>query len=131
MSLSLRFRRYDLTKRVALMISRGSSAGSSSFVVELECDGVIGLGEAAEFEIPGHGETIERIESDLAKTASAVSTFHASQRFAIESHMRESGIGASVRAAVDMALHDWMGKPSASPYGNCSGLSVALEAPSR
>lgn len=129
MSLSLRFRRYDLTKRVALMISRGSSAGSSSFVVELECDGVIGLGEAAEFEIPGHGETIERIESDLAKTVSAVSTFHASQRFAIESHLREIGIGSSVRAAVDMALYDWMGKAVGLPVWKLLGLERRARGP--
>lgn len=129
MPLSLRFRRYDLTKRVALMISRGSSSSSSSFIVEVECDGVVGLGEAAEFEIPDHGETIDRIASDLEKTASAIASMHASQRCAIENHLRELGIGSSVRAAVDMALYDWMGKSVGLPVWKLLGLERRARGP--
>lgn len=129
MTLSLRFRRYELTKRVALMISRGSSAGSSSYVVEIDCDGVMGLGEAAEFEIPGHGETIDRIATDLAKASSAIASTHATQRFAIENHLREMGIGSSARAAIDMALYDWMGKAVGLPVWKLLGLERRARGP--
>lgn len=129
MTLSLRFRRFELTKRVALMISRGSSAGSSSYVVEIDCDGVMGLGEAAEFEIPGHGETIDRIATDLAKVSSAIASMHASQRFAIENHLREMGIGSSARAAIDMALYDWMGKAVGLPVWKLLGLERRARGP--
>lgn len=129
MSISLRFRRYELTKRVALMISRGSSAGSTSCVVEIECDGIIGLGEAAEFEIPGHGESIEQIERDLATAAQLLGTMHATQRWAVETRLRREGIGASVRAAIDMALYDWMGKSVGLPVWKLLGFERLAKGP--
>ncbi|MEQ1828585.1 MAG: dipeptide epimerase [Pirellula sp.] len=127
--ISLRFRIVQLVKKVALAISRGSSAGSCSYIVELEADGTVGLGEAAEFEIPEHGEDAERIQRDLEKCQSLLARFNAWQRVAIESMLKANDIGASVRAAIDMALYDWAGKATGQPVWRLLGLEPEPRGP--
>ena len=105
----IRFRSYQLSKKVALAISRGSSSGSSSTIVEVEADGIVGMGEAAEFEIPTYGENEARILQDMQRCVALLATHHPTQRNRIESTLIGSAIGSSTRAAFDMALYDWAG----------------------
>jgi len=125
----LRFRSFQLSKKVALTISRGSSAGSKSFVVELESDGIVGIGEAAEFEIPDHGEDSNRILNDLEKSAVLLRDFHPTQRHQIESTLITAGIGSSTRAAIDMATYDWAGKSTQQPVWKLLGLEPTPRGP--
>ena len=119
---SIRFRSFQLSKKVALAISRGSSAGSKSFIVEVEADGITGIGEAAEFEIPVHGEDATRIVNDLEKCISLLKDCHPTQRHLIESKLINAGIGSSTRAAINMALYDWAGKATRQPVWKLLGL---------
>ncbi len=127
--LSIRFQRYELQKKVALMISRGSSAGSISYIVEVECEGITGLGEAAEFDIPGHEEDGTQVQADLEKGAALLRDMHPSQRDLIEARLKENGIGSSVRAGIDMALYDWMGKATGLPVWKLLGLEKKPRGP--
>jgi L-alanine-DL-glutamate epimerase-like enolase superfamily enzyme len=112
-----------------LTISRGSSAGSKSFVVELESDGIVGIGEAAEFEIPDHGEDSNRILNDLEKSAVLLRDLHPTQRHQIESTLITAGIGSSTRAAIDMATYDWAGKSTQQPVWKLLGLEPTPRGP--
>jgi muconate cycloisomerase len=126
---SIRFRSFQLSKKVALAISRGSSAGSKSFIVEVEADGITGIGEAAEFEIPVHGEDATRIVNDLEKCISLLQDCHPTQRHLIESTLLKAGIGSSTRAAIDMALYDWAGKATRQPVWKLLGLEPTPRGP--
>ncbi len=126
---NLRFRSFQLTKRVALAISRGSSSGSSSTIVEVESDGFVGLGEAAEFEIPEHGEYATRILQDLDKCIELLANYHPTQRHQIESTLLANAIGSSTRAAIDMALYDWAGKATNQPVWKLLGLESKPRGP--
>jgi len=126
---TIRFRSFQLSKKVALAISRGSSSGSSSTIVEVEADGIVGIGEAAEFEIPEHGENEKRILQDLERCVPLLVGHHPTQRHQIESTLIASQIGSSARAAVDMALYDWAGKATHLPVWKLLGLEPKPRGP--
>ena len=101
----------------------GSRLGRANILVRLEHGGLIGLGEAA----PSHyyGESREIVEQaleawrdDLGDDPFALD--------AIEARLdaRLQGCGAA-RAAVDMALHDWIGKKLGVPVWKWLGLDPA------
>ncbi len=125
----LRYRKYWMTKKVALAISRGTSAGSCSYIVEVEADGVVGLGEAAELDIAVYQEDATRIERDLQYCQDLLSRFHPFQRNSIEGTLLHSGIGSSTRAAIDMALYDWAGKSAGLPVWKMLGLESTPRGP--
>jgi L-alanine-DL-glutamate epimerase-like enolase superfamily enzyme len=125
----VRFRSFQLCKKVPLAISRGMSAGSANTIVEVEADSIIGLGEAAEFSIPVQGEDHAHIVQDVEKCVRLVADYHPTQRHAIESKLIESGIGTSARAAIDMALYDWAGKATDQPVWKLLGLSPEPRGP--
>ena len=125
----IRFRSYQLSKKVALAISRGSSSGSSSTIVEVEADGIVGMGEAAEFEIPTYGENEARILQDMQRCVALLATHHPTQRNRIESTLIGSAIGSSTRAAFDMALYDWAGKATNQPVWRLLGLEPKPRGP--
>ena len=125
----LRFRSFQLSKRVALAISRGSSSGSSSTIVEVEADGIVGIGEAAEFEIPVYGENASRILQDLERSVALLAGYHPAQRLKIELSLIASAIGSSARAAIDMALYDWAGKSTNQPVWKLLGLEPKPRGP--
>jgi L-Ala-D/L-Glu epimerase len=126
---AISFREHSLTKKVALTISRGRSAGSTSFVVQWHEDGILGLGEAAEFDIPGHEESTDQIESDLNRSREILSDVSAWQRYEIESRLQRNDIGSSVRAAIDMAILDWAGKRTGQPVWRLLGLEPKPKGP--
>ncbi len=125
----IRFRTFQLSKKVALAISRGSSSGSSSTIVEVEADGIVGIGEAAEFEIPEHGENETRITQDIERCITLLAGQHPTQRNQIESTLMASAIGSSSRAAIDMALYDWAGKATNLPVWKLLGLEAKPRGP--
>jgi L-Ala-D/L-Glu epimerase len=127
--IELKLRSCALTKRVALAISRGSSAGSTSWLVELVSGGIAGLGEAAEYEVAVHHEHSDRIESDLNLCRQLIKGFHPLQRDEIERALVLAGIGTSARSAIDMALYDWAGKSTNLPVWKYLGLSPLPRGP--
>jgi L-alanine-DL-glutamate epimerase-like enolase superfamily enzyme len=125
----IRFRSCQLSKKVALAISRGSYAGSTSIIIEVESDGIVGIGEAAEYSIPSHNEDAARIVRDLEKCRLLLADEHPTQRHRIESMLIASDIGSSTRAAIDMALYDWAGKSTGQPVWRLLGLDSKPRGP--
>lgn len=128
-NISLSYRAYSLDKKVPLKISRGVASASISFIVELESGGVVGLGEAAEFVIPNCQNLQSQIEADLQRVCPVLSKYSPFQRATVEAVLIAEGVCNSVRAAIDMALYDWMGKFTGLPVWRLLGLDAQPRGP--
>ncbi len=116
---------FTVHKRVPLTISRGTSSGSTNLWVQLQADGIEGWGEATAFSTGNQRQTIERITDDLRRVVPVLSTMHPLQRQAIESKLLELSVCSAARAAIDVALHDWLGKRTELPLWQLWGLDLA------
>ena len=116
----LSLRRFDLQLRHTFTIARGSSTIDPVVVVSLEHDGIVGYGEAA--PSMRYGENINSVTSFL--TTLDLASFH--DPFHLESILRFVDAAApgncSAKTAVDIALHDWIGKKLGLPLYKYWGL---------
>lgn len=104
-------------------IAHGSRRAHRNTLVRLQHDGIEGLGEAA----PSHyyGETSELVEHALAAWAPELGD----DPFALDAIDRRLDAVLhghhAARAAVEMALHDWIGKKLGVPVWKLFGLDPA------
>ena len=117
----LTYRRFELRLRHTFTIARGSSNIDPIMLVEIEHDGVTGLGEAA--PSGRYGESIDTVERFLASLD--LSAFH--DPFALEEILHsvdahQAGNPAA-KASIDLALHDWVGKKLGIPLYRLWGLA--------
>jgi len=113
----------DLNLRHTFTISRSSMDVARNVIVRLEHDGIEGVGEAPPSKYYGQDrETViaalERMEDELGNDPFLIEDIveGLSKKF--------SGDSAAV-AAVDMALHDWLGKKLDVPLWKILGLDPA------
>jgi muconate cycloisomerase len=128
-TLKILYREFQVHKRVALAISRGVQSGSSNWEILVESDGVVGIGEAAEFSIPGSVQSSEYLGSELVRAAGVLSGYSVWDRELIGERMVQEGIASSVRSGIDMALWDWVGKVGGIPTWRMLGLSSRSRVP--
>lgn len=115
--ITVRHQRHDLHLRHTFRLARGASDVRSNLIVELEHDGLVGLGEAAPIAHYGQDwrsaaeaveSMVERLDDprafDSAVTAAAVTGQPAAE------------------AAIDMALRDLAGKRLGAPYFELLGI---------
>lgn len=121
--LSFSYRTFELHKRVALAISRGKASASHSVIIKIESDSVVGLGEAAEFDIPNYSELLPKLLADIRTASVLIERHDPFDRIGIETTLLGAGIGSSVRNAVDMALFDWAGKALGVPVWKVLGIA--------
>ncbi|MGB7247415.1 MAG: dipeptide epimerase [Phormidesmis sp.] len=116
---------FTVHKRVPLTISRGTSAGSTNLWVRIEAEGIEGWGEASPFAIgSAAAQTSETIARDLAALAPILSPLHPLQRQTIEATLAEAPIGSAAHAAIDVAIHDWLGRYAKLPLWQLWGLDL-------
>ena len=118
--MELRARIEELALHEPFEIARGVSTHEPVLVVELEHDGVVGLGEGAPVDY--HGETTEAM---LAEAVGDVPALLGDDPFALEAVMRRlrsEGLMGGTRMAIDGALHDWIGKRLGQPTWRLLGL---------
>jgi L-alanine-DL-glutamate epimerase-like enolase superfamily enzyme len=112
--------RFDLRLKHTFTISRGSRDVSPVVFVQIEHDGIVGFGEAAPSN--RYGESVETVEAFFAK----VDVRRFVDPFQLESILDYvDGIAAdntSAKAAIDIALHDWIGKKVGLPLYKYWGL---------
>jgi len=113
--------RFSVTKRHALTISRGTSAGSENLFVEVEHDGIAGFGEMAPTSGGAVAETASTAEQALERWRERLTPFAPWQMQGIEAALNGEADFAA-RAALDMALHDWQGKRLGVPVWQLFGL---------
>jgi L-Ala-D/L-Glu epimerase len=109
-------------------IARGSRTTQSVVQVELEHDGVVGRGEASPVYYRG-----ESVDSALEFLTSAAPPLVGDDPFAledIEERLEDVDGEAAGKAALDAALHDWIGRRLGVPVWRLLGLSPAAPATS-
>jgi len=119
----LRYHPIDLQLQHTFTISRSSKNISESVIVELEQDGIVGIGEAAPSE--RYGETRKTVIDFLKK----IDTSIFNDPFQIDEILNcieniDNG-NTSAKAAIDIALHDWIGKKLGLPLWKLWGLNKA------
>lgn len=121
--MKLRFYPYTLELRHTFTIATSSRTTTPTMMVEVERDGVIGYGEAS--MPPYLGESQATAEAflkqvDLSKFADP---------FQLEDVLHAIDAIApgnpSAKAAVDIALHDWVGKKFGQPWHRIWGLDAS------
>lgn len=120
--MQLQFETFTVHKRVPLTISRGTTASSTNIWVRLEQDGLVAWGEASPFSIGERPQTTEVLLQALEAIAPQLEPFSPFDRQAIEQRLVQEKVPSAARAAIDMALHDWLGKLVGLPLWQLWGL---------
>lgn len=134
---------FTVNKRFPLTISRGTTTQTTNIWVRIEQEGIEGWGEASPFSItasPGVGKR-EAISSDtspaphltkqstevlleaLKQIAPILERFSPWERQKIERVLAEENVPSAACAAIDLALHDWLGKRVGMPLWRLWGLN--------
>ncbi|MEM6590809.1 MAG: dipeptide epimerase [Cyanobacteria bacterium P01_C01_bin.73] len=115
---------FTVHKQVPLTISRGTSQGSTNLWVRLQADGIEGWGEATPFSIGKRGQSWEAIAAELQAFIPKLAPHHPLEHQIIENLMVKAGLGSASRAAIDVALQDWLGKRANLPLWQLWGLNL-------
>jgi L-alanine-DL-glutamate epimerase-like enolase superfamily enzyme len=120
----------DLDTALPFVTAHGGGSRFHNVLVEIEHEGVRGIGEAAPSRY--HGETAGTVLAALATLIPPVEatgsplqleTIHAVMEDALAGHR-------AAKAAIDIACHDWMGKRAGLPLFALLGLDPANAPPS-
>ncbi len=118
--MELRYKNYSLQLKHAFTITRGTRTEVPVVLTEIEHDGVIGRGEAS--PSARYGETIETVRDFLQKFDSKkYSNPFAREEILTDLKKKENGNHAAI-AAIDIAMHDWIGKKLGIPLRTFFGL---------
>jgi L-Ala-D/L-Glu epimerase len=120
---------YTVTKRFALTISRGTSSQNHNLAVGITADNITGWGEAVPFTIGSQVQSITQITAALELISPHLARFHPQQRQEIEQLMDDYHLPSAARAAIDLALHDWLGKSVGLPLWQLWGLDQSKIVP--
>lgn len=124
--MKLSWKQYDLQLKHTFRISRSARDIAPVIILELEHEGIIGYGEASPTK--RYGESLETIAA----------FFHKVQLSPFESPLQLEEIlntvdavepgNTSAKCAIDLALHDWVGKKLGVPLFQLWGLNPAKTA---
>lgn len=119
--MKLRYYTYDLQLKHTFTIARGSRDVDTVVLVELEHDGITGYGEAA--PSTRYNETPESVIEFIKN----IDTGKIADPFQIERNVQYlaslSSKDSAARAAIDIAMYDWVGKAMGQPLYKIWGLS--------
>ena len=118
----IRVESFTVNKRFALTISRGTTAQTTNVLVRVEQDGIEGWGEASPFSLGNHRQSTEIIQDALQQVASELEAFNPLERQQIERVLTQAQLPSAARAALDVAVHDWLGKRVGLPLWQMWGL---------
>ena len=127
--MQLEVKLFTVRKRFPLTISRGTTAQTTNIWVKISQDGIEGWGEASPFGVGTHSQSTDIIRTHLQQLAPSLERFSPLQRQQIEQILTQQQIPSSVRAALDMAMSDWLGKRVGLPLWQIWGLDRNLIVP--
>ncbi|QLE52136.1 dipeptide epimerase [Nostoc sp. C057] len=113
---------FTVNKRFPLTISRGTTAQTTNVWVRISADGIEGWGEASPFGVGNHRQSTDTIKNALQQVVPLLQTFSPLQRQQIEQVLIQNQLPSAARAALDMAMHDWLGKRVGLPLWQIWGL---------
>lgn len=121
--MKITWQQFELTLKHTFRISRSASSTANVVIVELEHDGIVGYGEASPTR--RYGESVETIAAFLGK----LDFSRYDSPFLLEDILTAVDAVApgntSAKCAVDLALHDWVGKKLNMPLYQLWGLNPA------
>lgn len=120
--MKIRVKRFELRKRYPLTISRGTSSGSKNLLVEVEAEGVTGVGEMAPTSGGDAPETAAAAEAAFETWAPLLAGLSPWQGQCIERLWDRNPLSRAAWAALDCALYDWRGKRVGLPVWKLLGL---------
>jgi L-Ala-D/L-Glu epimerase len=120
--MQIQIQTFTVHKRFALTISRGTTAQTTNVWIRIEQDGIEGWGEASPFSIGETPQTTETIARSLQAIAPLLKALHPLERQRIDQLMQQAKLPSAARAALDLALHDWLGKSAKLPLWRIWGL---------
>ncbi|MGB3651723.1 MAG: dipeptide epimerase [Rivularia sp. (in: cyanobacteria)] len=113
---------FTVNKRFPLTISRGTTAKTTNVWVKVSSDGIEGWGEASPFNVGNYPQSTDIIQESILQIAPSLLKLHPSQRQQVEQLLIKAQIPSAAKAALDIALHDWMGKYAGLPLWQMWGL---------
>ncbi|MEO1431028.1 MAG: dipeptide epimerase [Cyanobacteria bacterium J06632_19] len=113
---------FTVNKRFPLTISRGTTATTTNIWVKISEDGIEGWGEASPFSIGNYPQSTEVIQKSILQITPSLQGKHPLQRQQVEQLLVKAQIPSAAKAAIDTALHDWMGKRAGLPLWQIWGL---------
>jgi L-Ala-D/L-Glu epimerase len=115
---------FTVNKRFPLTISRGTTAQTTNILVTIKHDEIEGWGEASPFSIVREErKNTDQLIQEFQQIVLILEKYHPLQRQEIEEKLKELQVSSSFRAAIDTALHDWMGKKTGLPLWRLWGLN--------
>lgn len=120
---------FTVNKRFPLTISRGTTAQTTNVWVRILQDGIEGWGEASPFGVGNSSQSTDVITNYLQQLIPVLQPFHPLQRQQIEQTLTKQQIPSAVRAALDMAMYDWLGKYVKLPLWKIWGLDRQMIVP--
>ncbi len=120
---------YTVRKKFALTISRGTNSQNQNLAVGIVADGIVGWGEAVPFSIGDRVQSYALISAALKEIIPQLSAYHPLQRQQIERLMFDRQLPSAARAAIDLALYDWLGKSVGLPLWKLWGLDRSQAVP--
>lgn len=118
----IEYQPFELVKRFALTISRGTSSGTINVWVRVVADGVEGWGETAPFSWLGIPQDAKTTMEHIRNIQPRLEALHPLERVKVHELMEESNLPSGARAAIDMALLDWLGRSVGLPVWKLWGL---------
>jgi L-Ala-D/L-Glu epimerase len=113
---------FTVPKRFPLTISRGTTALTENIWVQIEEDKIIGWGEASPFSIGEHQQTTAEIIAILEELTPKLASILPWERQKIDRLYQEYSVISAARAAIDLAVCDWLGKKANLPLWQLWGL---------
>ena len=120
--MQIQIQTFTVHKRFALTISRGTTAQTTNLWVKIEHDGLEGWGEASPFSAGEKPQTTDVIARSLQAIAPLLKALSPLERQRIDRLMAETRLPSAACAALDVALHDWVGKQANLPLWQLWGL---------
>jgi L-Ala-D/L-Glu epimerase len=121
--MQIQFEPFTVNKRFPLTISYGTTSQSTNIWVKIFHDGIEGWGEASPFHAGRSPQTTEIIQEALLPVVPMLEEFNPYQRQEIEQILLKNKVPSAIRAAIDVALYDWLGKSLNLPLWKIWGLN--------
>jgi len=121
---------FTVHKRFALRISRGITNQTTNIWLKISQEGIEGWGEASPISLPlGEPNSTEYLLEVFEQIAPQLSQFNALERQKINYFLQKAQVPSPLRAAIDTALWDWLGKYVNLPLWQIWGLEGEKKMP--
>ncbi|MGK7931649.1 MAG: dipeptide epimerase [Microcystaceae cyanobacterium] len=123
--MKITFYPFTVHKRFALTISRGTTAQNTNIWLKIQQDNYEGWGEISPFSIKTEkSHNLDLITTQLSHLIPQLEPFHPLERQKIETFLDQLTIPSYIKAGIDVALWDWLGKKTGLPLWQLWGLNL-------